>query len=139
MQASRTRPCEDDAIRQRCEGMLFVTGFFAMDDLGAPAAAAAVARPGPRHQLEQDEGADRGEDDHPERGDELPLERVPAVTVDQAIVIETLDVLPMPGYTITRGSAKIPTSRPPVRPAKPCVYTTPRVSSTFRNGFRRLR
>ncbi len=34
---------------------------------------------------------------------------------------EMLGVLPTPGYTIMFGSAKMPVSRPPARPAKPWV------------------
>src|SRR5665213_1266202 len=32
------------------------------------------------------------------------------------------------------GSARMPTNRPPVSPAKPWVYTTPRASSTLEKG-----
>ena len=42
-------------------------------------------------------------------------------------------------YSMMFGSASSPVSRPPVRPATPCVYTTPSVSSTRRKPGARLR
>ena len=52
---------------------------------------------------------------------------------------ETSPVAETPNALAIAELANTPVSSPPDKPANPCVYTTPSVSSTLRNGAIRLR
>jgi hypothetical protein len=80
--------------------------------------------------LEDDEGRDHVVDDDERCAFSLQHELL-GVAVEQARDVDARRFLSVPIYISMSGLAKMPVSRPPVRPATPWVENTLSVSSTF--------